>query len=187
MTETAGSGASRFAVSKSRLEFLVDGIFAIAMTILVLELKVPEVGDRKSVVALGTALAHHLAGFVSYLLSFLMLGVFWFSHNRHYQHFTRITGLMLVLTLAQLAATAFFPFSAALLGRYPTNQLTLVIYLGCVLCYQLATLLVWVAASRSGVLAPQLGEPERRRLLKGNLGGCLGVGAIWLMHLIRIL
>ena len=60
-------------ISRSRLEFLVDGVFAIALTILVLELKVPELADRRSVPELGQALAHEAPTFLSYLGGFVLL------------------------------------------------------------------------------------------------------------------
>jgi uncharacterized membrane protein len=187
VTETPSVEPSRFVVSKSRLEFLVDGIFAIAMTILVLELKVPEIGDRHSVAELASALAHHRAAFASYLLSFLMLGVFWFSHNQHFRHFTRITRMMLILSLVQLAAAAFFPFCAALAGRYPINELARVIYLGCILVYLATMLLLWLVAGRSGALSADLSAVQRRRFLRGNLVGCVVVGLQLLMQLVPVL
>ena len=100
---------------------LFDGVFAIAMTILVLELKVPEIDDRLSSSQLLHALLKESGTFFSYLLSFAILGVFWWRHNHVYHFFRTITSKMLVLHFVQLAAAAFFPFTAALYGRYPTN------------------------------------------------------------------
>src|SRR6185436_12762553 len=97
-------------VSKSRLEFLFDGVFAIAMTLLVLELKVPELVDRLSIVELARGLAHEASTLVSYLISFVVLGVFWYRHNHQYHSFHAISRGMLVLHFVQLAAAAFFPF-----------------------------------------------------------------------------
>ena len=58
-------------ISRNRLEMLCDGIFAIAMTILVLELKVPELVDRHSAAELAQSLERNRATFISYLLGFL--------------------------------------------------------------------------------------------------------------------
>src|SRR5258708_15922983 len=95
------------AVSKDRLEFLFDGIFAIAMTILVLELKVPELNDRRSVSELAHALAHHAPTFGSYLLSFWLLRIFWYRHNQPYHHILVITHCMLAIHLLQPASLSF--------------------------------------------------------------------------------
>src|SRR5438094_5500342 len=79
--------ATASVISKSRLEMLFDGVFAIAMTILVLELKVPELVNIRSVDELRRALVHQAPTFFSYLLSFSVLGMFWYRHNNLYRHF----------------------------------------------------------------------------------------------------
>jgi uncharacterized membrane protein len=148
---------------------LFDGIFAIAMTILVLELKVPELADRHSVAELGRSLARNGATFYSYLLSFLWLGIVWARHNEHYRNIETITKGVLSLTLLQLAAAAFFPFCAALVGRFPGNPLALSIYVGCAVVYAWASTLGWFVAERAGAISPHLGEPERQRFRKRAL------------------
>ncbi|MCX6641440.1 MAG: TMEM175 family protein [bacterium] len=128
--------AASTAISKTRLEILFDGIFAIAMTILVLELKAPELSDRHSIPEMALALWLQRATFFSYLLSFTILGIMWYRHNHLFRHFHRITGGMFALHILMLASAAFFPFCATLMGRYPTNPLTMTIYTGCILIYQ---------------------------------------------------
>jgi uncharacterized membrane protein len=184
MTEEHGSSPS--AISKGRLEFLYDGIFAIAMTILVLELKVPELTDHHSISELGHALAHHAPTFGSYLLSFLMLGIFWSRHNHDYRHFHRITNVMLVMTLVQLATAAFFPFCAALLGRYPQNRLTFVVYVGCVLVLMWSRLATWVVAKRSGAIAADFPLDDYLRTRNRILRGCLVLLGIFGLALFRV-
>jgi len=162
--------ASVSAISKGRLEMLVDGVFAIAMTILVLELKVPELADVRSSRELTRALSHEAPTFFSYLLSFAILGVFWFRHNHQYRHFRVITSAMLALHFVQLAAAAFFPFSAALYGRYPMNPGSIVVYLGCVTVYAWAAFATLLVARRSGALSeemtPELYAKSHRRFLR---------------------
>lgn len=175
------------AVSKSRLEFLFDGIFAIAMTILVLELKVPELEDPRSVSELAHALVHHAPTFGSYLLSFVMLGVFWYRHNNQYKHFHLITPGMLVLHLVQLAAAAFFPFCAALFGRYPTNHLSLVVYTGCCLVYFLSGFADWVVAKRQGAFNPAFSEEDYLRILNRYRRGCLVVSLLFTYYVVQSL
>ncbi len=164
-------------VNKARLEFLCDGIFAIAMTLLVLELKVPELVDRHSVPELAGALRRDLPGFVSYLLSFFVLGIFWTAHNQWYRHVQRVTKPVVVLQLVQLAVAAFFPFCAALVGRYATNPLSMVVYLGCATSYLWAGSLLWLLSRRSGALTtpsdPGLYPRIQRRLLVGSCAATL--------------
>jgi uncharacterized membrane protein len=139
-------------VEKSRLEFLFDGVFAIAMTILVLDLRVPDVSHGDSVVVLGRALRNHAATFGSYLLSFFMLGILWYRHNQLCRHLQWITAPVFGLHLIQLAAAATFPFCAALLGKHLTNPLALVTYSGCIMVYQWAGLWILQAARTTSSL-----------------------------------
>jgi uncharacterized membrane protein len=170
-------------VNKNRLEFLFDGIFAIAMTILVLELKVPEISDRHSVTEMGNSLLHYGPSFLSYILSFSMLGMFWYSHNNYYRHFQQITKSIFSLTLLQLAAAAFFPFCAALLGRYPINRLSIVIYIGCVMVYLWSCLIQWLLAKRQSILAPELTSATYNKIRKGHLVGSIITTTMFLLYL----
>lgn len=160
-------------ISRTRLECLFDGIFAIAMTILVLELKVPDLANPHSAGEMARTMAAYAPVFGSYVLSFVMLGVFWFRHNEQFHHFQVITGSMLVFQLAQLAMAAFFPFCAALLGRYPVNHLSAVFYCGCVFVYLWAVWGNWVVAKRAGVLKPETAEGQHGRIHKRLRRGCL--------------
>ena len=174
-------------INRSRLEFLVDGVFAIALTILVLELKVPELADRRSVAELGQALAHEAPTFLSYLASFMLLGIFWYRHNHQYEHFRVITRGMLVLHFVQLAAAAFLPFCAALLGRYPINGLSMVVYLACILVYSWASGATWILARRSGAMKAELTEAAYLRSRGRWLRGCLVITSLFALYLIRLL
>ncbi len=173
-------------ISKSRLEMLVDGIFAIAMTILVLELKVPELHDRRSTHELMLALARQLPTFGSYLLSFLVLGAFWYRQNQQYRHYRVITKGMLVLYFVQLAAAAAFPFCAALLGRYPTNRVTIVVYYGCVILYGWGTAITWIVAHRTGSMSPELTNELYLRVRKRGLGFSVVLTALFLAYLANV-
>lgn len=174
-------------ISRSRLEFLVDGVFAIALTILVLELKVPELADRRSVSELGQALAHEGPTFISYLASFMLLGVFWHRHNHQYEHFRVITRGMLVLHFVQLAAAAFLPFCAALVGRYAINGLALVVYLACVLVYSWASAATWIMARRAGAMTAALTEAAYLESRRRWLRGCFLLTGLFVLYLIRVL
>ena len=133
-------------ISRNRLEMLVDGVFAFAMTIPVLELKVPELTDGRSVTELARSIGRQAPTFVSYLLSFFVLGMFWYRHNTQYRHYRVISARMLALHLVTLAAAAFFPFCAALIGRYVQNPLALAVYLACIVVYAWTTCATWIVA-----------------------------------------
>jgi uncharacterized membrane protein len=160
-------------ISRNRLEFLFDGIFAIAMTILVLELKVPDLVEPRSVSELGEKLLHHGATFGSYLLSFLMLGVMWYRHNTQYRYIRVITRGILSLQFIQLAFAAFFPFCAALLGRYTGNRLPMVIYVGCIMICQWGGLVQWLIAAKQKALLTHLTTADYRQVRKRNMRSSL--------------
>ena len=184
MTEEHTSGS---VISKSRLEFLFDGVFAIAMTILVLELRVPELADRHSIDELARALAHDISTFVSYLISFVVLGLFWYRHNHQYHHFRVITRGMLGLHFVQLAAAAFFPFGAALFGRYPFNALSGVVYVACIMVYAWASLANWVIAKRDGSMGPEITAEEFLRSRNRWLRSCLIMSSLFAFYLVKVL
>src|SRR5512135_351823 len=127
MTEKVRSVFSRD-VSKGRLEFLFDGVFAIALTILVLEIKLPEqLQDRRSFSELGRALLHNGRTFISYVMSFFVLSGFWIGHNQIFAQVRRISKTAMAIHVWLMAWAAFVPFCAHLIGRYPGNRLALLV------------------------------------------------------------
>jgi uncharacterized membrane protein len=116
-----------------------------------------------------------------------MLGILWFYHNRYYRYFQRITKSIFFLTLAQLAAAAFFPFCAALFGKYPINRLSIVIYLGCVLVYFWSGLIQLTLAKRQSVLTPKLSPVIYGRLRKGSTIGSIVCTFMFLAYLSNLL
>ncbi len=121
--------STSYHLHRARIETLVDGIFAIAMTILVLELKVPDLTDRRSVDELMTALGQHAPVIAAYFFSFGILAAFWLWHHRLAEKIRATDRYLLTCIVGFLSLVCFFPFAAALLGRYPTNVGALMIYL----------------------------------------------------------
>ena len=159
-------------LSKGRLEALVDGVFAIAMTILVLEVRVPELRDSRSSAELLTHLRHLGPTLAAYFFSFFMLGLFWMWHHRLAAKVRRLNARTIALSLFFLALVSFFPFAAGVLGRYPLNPVSLAIYLpaiGGILLTQWAFFLV---ARAGGLLDPEVPEAEIRSAHARNLRGC---------------
>jgi len=174
-------------ISKRRLETLFDGIFAIAMTILVLELKVPDLADSYSVAELANALAHHVATFGNYLLTFLMLGLFWYHHNHQYHCYRFISKGMFALHLVQLVAAAFFPFCTALLGCYPVNRFSALLYVSCVMVYISASLATWLLAKKSGAFDVSTGSTRYLLLRRKLLIGVVLISTTFALQMLSIL
>ena len=107
-----------FYLSKHRLETLTDGIFAVAMTLLVIELKIPETVHITTAEQLIAALIHLIPKFIAWVISFLVLAIFWVSHHRLF-HFVRVVdGKLSWLTIGYLGCVSLMPFSSALTGEY---------------------------------------------------------------------
>jgi uncharacterized membrane protein len=101
----------------SRLEAFSDGVFAIAGTLLVLELRVPE--DTTDLVG---ALVRLWPAYAAYLVSFLTIGIIWVNHHTLLEHCTRVDRRFLYLNLLLLIAVGIVPFPTALVGQYILSE-----------------------------------------------------------------
>jgi uncharacterized membrane protein len=101
-------------LSTARLETFADGVFAIAATLLILNVEVPELGDR--------SLAHELArlwpAYVGYVVSFLTIGIIWVNHHTVLGQLRGIDRTFLFINVFFLLCIAFIPFPTRLLATY---------------------------------------------------------------------
>jgi uncharacterized membrane protein len=111
-----------------RIEALTDGIFAVAMTLLVIELKLPEHGSVESAEALVGALVALMPKAISWLLSFFVLSLFWVGHHRVFAFVRRADSTLVVLNLIELAAVSLMPFSSALSGEFSNTYVAHLIF-----------------------------------------------------------
>jgi len=115
--------------SVERLAALSDGVFAIAMTLLVLDLRIPAAaalhGDGDLFRHVFVVLAPR---FVPYLLSFMSLGIFWIGQQTQLNHFARSDRTLTWIQLGFLLAVTLMPFSTSLLAEYIGFRLAVVVY-----------------------------------------------------------
>ncbi len=137
-----------------RLLALSDGVVAIALTLLVLQLKVPAENsvNRTSPSALYHDLAHSTPQLVAYLVSFYVIAVFWLVHHRVYRLLRGHREGIAWWNFGFLFTITLFPFSAALMGAFSHNSLAVVEFALNLLLASMATTLVVVVASRKGLL-----------------------------------
>ena len=159
-------------MTKGRLEAFSDGVFAIIITIMVLELKAPHVGGFE-------VLRELMLPFMSYVMSFLYVGIYWNNHH-HMLHAThKINGSVLWANLHLLFWLTLFPFVTDWVGESHFSQSAVVTYGIVLLC---AAVAYWIlqgriirCEGRDGLLAAATG-----RDLKGKLSPFMYVGGIFL-------
>jgi uncharacterized membrane protein len=105
-----------------------DGLFAIAMTLLVVSIAVPTISDTDSVSDLADALDDLSPNFISFFISFAVIGRYWLAHHLFVSLLQSVDRAFIGLNLVYLAFIAFLPFPTALLGEYFENPLSVAIY-----------------------------------------------------------
>lgn len=159
-------------MQKARLETLVDGVFAIAMTILVLEIKVPPLSDGRSSAELMAALGHHGYVIGAYFFSFAMLALFWVWHHRLVERIRTFDLPAVLCTMGFLALICFFPFASALLGRYPLNLAALLVYVPLMGLIVILQTMLFKLAMQRGLLEQSVSAQDVAATHRRNLMGC---------------
>ena len=111
-------------MNKQRLEAFSDGVFAIVITLLILGIRIPEVPPS----GLGEALSKMLPQVFTYVLSFFVVGLYWFAHHRVSHQVRQINGTFIWLNFIWLLTVSVMPFPAALLAGYPLQSIPIAIY-----------------------------------------------------------
>jgi uncharacterized membrane protein len=135
-----------------RLAALSDGIFAFAMTLLVLDLRVPAmevVHDERNLWQGLTALSPRL---IMYMMSFMTLGIFWVGQQTQLNHLARSDRNLSWIHIAFLFFVSITPFSTALLAEFTAYRIALVVYWLNIVCLGLALYASWGCATRSGLV-----------------------------------
>jgi uncharacterized membrane protein len=152
-----------------RLAALSDGVFAIAMTLLVLDLHVPAIAGIRSEHDLMLALSALAPQFVAFLMSFLTLGLFWVGQQTQFTAFTRADRDLAWIHIFFLLAVSVMPFSTALLAQFITYRLALVIYWFNILLLGTFLYVSWRYALRQGLVkegtTAEVGAAVERRII----------------------
>lgn len=109
--------------TKSRVETFSDGIFAIIVTLLVLEIKVPHIEEHNSISQLASALWALAPKIIAWIISFFTVCVIWVNHHRIFEAIKYINQPFFWLNANLLLWTSFLPFPTALMGDYSHNSL----------------------------------------------------------------
>lgn len=149
----------------TRIEAFSDGVFAVAITLLIFSVQVPHLGAGD----LGAALAALIPAYASYVVSFLTIGIIWVNHHALFALIRQTDRPLLFINLGLLMIVAFLPFPTQLLGEYiavPANAaLAAVTYTGTMTLMGLGFAADWTyATSRPHLLNGKL-DPEEARAM----------------------
>ena len=160
-------------MSTSRIEAFSDGVFAIAITLLIIEVRVPEAEPGH----LLEALLDQWPSYVAYAVSFLVIGVIWANHHAVFERIERSDGRLLFLNLLLLMSVAFIPFPTALLADYlqagHDARVAAFVYSATMTAMGLAFSGVWAHAAGNGgrLIEDRLSSEEASAMLRRFLFG----------------
>lgn len=165
MIDTAESGPQA-SKDRDRIVNFSDGVFAIAITILILDINVPE---GLSSGELSARVLGMWPEYLGYVISFLVLAIYWQAHHRIFRPIQRYDATLVWLNIFFLMAICFLPFPTSLLGKYGGEQVSVVIYAAdAAMASLLLGAVSWYATREHRLVAPDLiDEEERIRRLQG--------------------
>jgi len=174
-----GGGSAARENDTGRIEAFSDGVFAIAITLLIIEIGVPHLEGEPPGTTLPEALLRLWPSFLAYVISFLQIGVIWANHHNRFRFIERSDHVLLFLNILFLMCVAFIPFPTALLAEYldgttAERETAGVIYAGTLAVTAVFFTVLWLyaAVNRRLVnrnLEPHLLRTMTRRYLLGTV------------------
>jgi len=152
------------AVPKSRTEAFSDGVFAIAITLLIIEVRTPDSAPGE----LARDLANQWPSYAAYVVSFVIIGIIWVNHHDIFGRILTVDRPLLFLNLVLLLTVAFLPFPTALLGDYirrgDNAHIAAAVYSLNMTLIGLSFIAIWTYLVRApSLLAPEVGAEGARR------------------------
>jgi uncharacterized membrane protein len=148
-----------------RIVFFSDAVMAIAMTLLTVDIKVPDIAAAVARSELPARLSELSPQIMSFVISFVVIGIYWISHHRYFSFIKRYDNRLMALNLLFLLFIAGLPFTASLLGHYPYVPLSVIIYAAEVTAIGLSMSALWWYASHSHRLVDEALDPRFIRLM----------------------
>lgn len=163
-------------MSTTRLEAFSDGVLAIVITLLVLDIRVP---DPHGSVPLATALGRQWPSFLAYVISFVTVGIIWINHHAMIRRLRAVDHTIMLLNLALLLSIGILPFTTGLMAAYvsqPAGQhLAAAVYGGSLLLMSVAFTAMQrhILFPKAHLLGAGLTELERRSIMRRGVVGLL--------------
>lgn len=172
---------SSMKIGTTRVEAFSDGVIAIIITIMVLQLKLPDIDNELTARALATHLHQQTPYFAAYVFSFMMVGIFWTNHHHMYHLLEKTDERLLMLNLFFLFWMSLIPYATALIGGNPFLAPSAALYGFIMLMTTLS-----LALMRNHTIKKKLVHHDKDRMLtttiyrvslKAHMKNWLGVGA----------
>lgn len=154
-------------LSFERLVFFSDAVFAIAITLLALEVQLPKGYENLSDLGLQKALISIWPKYLGYIISFLVIGLFWMGHHRKLQFIQRYDRKFIFLNLLLLMVIAFIPFPASILSEYGNRSATIFYAVIMIIAGLLSSLNWFYAVKNYKLIDPALDNSQRNKELWG--------------------
>ena len=163
----------RDATQLERLAFFSDAVFAIAITLLVIEVRVPDLHAATHAATDGElqhALLALIPKYIGFLVSFIVIGRFWLGHHRMFGMLRRADNKLIAANLMLLFGIAFMPFPTAVFSEYAGLRTAALLYTGWLVVLGLFNwrLIGIGVGEKSGLLAEDFDPAARRLLLTGR-------------------
>jgi len=158
-------------VALERIVFFSDAVMAIAITLLALDLKIPD-GDLVGADGLSARLLQLTPQVLIFLLSFALIGFYWAAHHRYFRFIQRYDAPLIALNLVFLFFVVCIPFVASVIGRYASVPLAVFIYSATIAALGLSLAAIWWHATRRHrLVAPDVDAATIRGAKIRLLGG----------------
>jgi uncharacterized membrane protein len=144
-----------------RLKALTDGVIAVSITLLVLDIHLTRPLGELSDAQLGAQFMLIWQKYLSYAISFIVVGVFWMSHQRKFSHIVHADSALVWLNFLFLMAVCLVPFVTGVIGEN-TGRLATTVYASTMLSISFLLWLMWWYAGRKSFIDPNLSHAERR-------------------------
>jgi uncharacterized membrane protein len=164
-------------LSKGRVEALTDGIFAIVMTLLVLELKVPDLPHTAGQGEIVAKLRELRPFFFSFAITFVLSGSFWFFHHVLFHFVRQVTRPLVWLNIAFLMFVSLLPFSTNFMGHFIRQPIPVMFYFGNQFVLALLLKAQWIYAERQGLINPEANAVWRKHFAARTNALIFGYGA----------
>ena len=173
---SAGRGSEQ-AYGLGRILALSDGVFAFALTLLVVQLTIPTATSRSS---LSSQLLEQTPTYISYVISFAAVATTWYGHQESFKYIRRYDGRLVALNFGSLLLIAFLPFPTAVLGRNQTEPLAAVVYAITLALTNLISAAMWWYAIHGRRLVP---KDLDQRVIRLRFSRTLGGAALFLLSI----